>query len=581
VIFPVTAFKDKWRCQSRRPFFQLVKLFLERAFQGSGDSESEELDFSTGLVLSLLALPGALYSVLLFDKYGSLLQWMVGHKHLDVLSLALPDEYFLISLSMVVTGVAAVWRWDSIFPDRRDYANLVPLPISTRTIFFANLTAIFLVAGVLAVDVNLVSAFLFPVVATGSQETFSFFLRFAVVHWIAVILSSLFSFLAVFGVVGFLMSVLPYRRFRQISLYLRGFMIAYLVGVLSTSFAVPALVERLPESPIRFLPPVWFLGFCQTMRGVASPVLTALGNIGLISLGCLGSGALAAYAISYRRCFKRIPENLDVIASNERPISSRVFVWLDRTILRTPVQRAGYRFVLKTLFRSERHGLVLGGFVGLGIVLSSQYLFAAFNNRNFPESASPAILAVPLILSYCVVVGVRFTFAIPTELRSNWIFKLLLDRFKPESVPLARTVLLTFVFPWIFAGIVPFHGYLGGWIHAGLHALVVMVWAALLADILLIHFRKIPFTCSYPPFRDSAILLVVCYFLGFFAYVVLTAQFESWALLSPPRLLLMLPVALGIWYGVSRLRGEQIDIDKELIFEEKTTRGFEVLDLQT
>ncbi|HSS98927.1 MAG TPA: hypothetical protein VLK33_17955, partial [Terriglobales bacterium] len=171
MISVMAALNHKWREQSQRPFFQLIKLFIGRAFHGSGDSDSEELDFGTGMVLSLLALPGAFYSILLFEKYGSFLQWMQGHKHLNVLLIALPDEYFLISLSMVVTGVAVVWRWDSIFPDRRDYANLVPLPISTRTIFFANLIAIFLVAAVLALDVNLVSAFLFPFVATASQDT--------------------------------------------------------------------------------------------------------------------------------------------------------------------------------------------------------------------------------------------------------------------------------------------------------------------------------------------------------------------------------------------------------------------------
>jgi len=36
---------------------------------------------------------------------------------------------------MVVTGAAALWRWDALFLDRRDYTNLVPLPISLRAIF--------------------------------------------------------------------------------------------------------------------------------------------------------------------------------------------------------------------------------------------------------------------------------------------------------------------------------------------------------------------------------------------------------------------------------------------------------------
>ena len=581
MIFPFATLEAKWKSHSQRPFLQLIKLFIDRAFHGSGDSESEELDFGTGLVLSLLALPGAFYSILLFDKYGSFLQWMHGDKHFDVLSIALSDEYFLIVLSMVVTGVAVVWRWDSIFPDRRDYANLVPLPISTRTIFFANLTAIFLVAGLLALDVNLVSAFLFPFVATASQETALFFLHFAMVHAAVVVLSSLFSFFAVFGVVGLLMSILPYRMFRQVSLYLRGLLIAYLVGVLCTSFAVPSLVGHLPKSPVRFLPSVWFLGLCQMLRGRAGPALAILGNLGLMSLICLVGCALVAYAVSYRRCFNRIPENLDLIASNERPIARRIFASLDRIVLRTPVQRAGYRFVLKTLFRSERHSLVLGGFVGLGVVLASQFLFAAFSGKEMSVNAgSPAILSIPLILSYCVIVGLRFAFAIPVELRSNWIFKLLLDRSKPECIPLARKVLLTFVIPCVIAGIVPFHRYLGGWTRAALHAWVAIAWGILLSDILLVRFRKIPFTCSYPPFRESAIMLVVCYFLGFFAYVVLTSQFESWALLNPLRMLLMIPPTLGIWYGLSHARTGMVEVDKEVIFEEKPTRGFEVLDLQ-
>ena len=48
---------------------------------------------------------------------------------------------------MTVTGAVAVWRWDAIFPDRRDFMNLVPLPISTRTIFFANLVAVLFLVG--------------------------------------------------------------------------------------------------------------------------------------------------------------------------------------------------------------------------------------------------------------------------------------------------------------------------------------------------------------------------------------------------------------------------------------------------
>ena len=130
---------------SQKPLPRLVRLFVDRIFRGVESSEGE-LDMSMGLVLSLLALPGGFYSVFLLEKYSTLLQWLRHQHEVDPLAAALPDEYFFIVLSMAVTGVVAVWRWDSIFPDRRDYSNLVHLPISTRTIFLANLAAVLLCA---------------------------------------------------------------------------------------------------------------------------------------------------------------------------------------------------------------------------------------------------------------------------------------------------------------------------------------------------------------------------------------------------------------------------------------------------
>ena len=137
-----------------RPFVRLVRLFLARTLHGGDESGVGEVDLSLGLVLSLLALPGALYSTLLFEKYSTLLLWMRGQYNFDPVAAKVPDEYFFIVLSMVVTGAVAVWRWDSIFPDRRDYVNLVPLPVSTKVIFLANLPAILCLAGALAVDVH-------------------------------------------------------------------------------------------------------------------------------------------------------------------------------------------------------------------------------------------------------------------------------------------------------------------------------------------------------------------------------------------------------------------------------------------
>jgi hypothetical protein len=263
----------KWDRLRQRPFWRLVELFVARIFRGGGDTDTEGLDLGIGLVLTLLAMPGGFVSILLFNKYGSLLQWLRGEKNVDTLLIAFPDEYFFIVLSMTVTAAVAVWRWDAIFPDRRDYMNLVYLPISIRTIFFANLVAVLFLVGLVALDVNAASCILFPMVVAASQSKFLFFLKFAEVHALGVILSSIFAFFAVFSMLGLLMALLPPRTLKRVSAYVRGVVVVYLVALLCTAFAFQICCG---ESKARFRPGLFSCrraGSCRyASRCVAAPL---------------------------------------------------------------------------------------------------------------------------------------------------------------------------------------------------------------------------------------------------------------------------------------------------------------------
>src|ERR1700731_1659207 len=179
---PIDTIFRTWEDRRQRPFWRMVQLFAARIFRGGGDSDAEGLDLGIGLVLTLLAMPGGFVSLLLLDKYGTFAQWLKGITNVDVLQAALPDEYFFIVLSMTVTGAVAVWRWDAIFPDRRDYINLVPLPIATKTILLANLVAVVFLASLVAIDVNAASCILFPAVVAATQLKFLFFVKFAAIH---------------------------------------------------------------------------------------------------------------------------------------------------------------------------------------------------------------------------------------------------------------------------------------------------------------------------------------------------------------------------------------------------------------
>jgi hypothetical protein len=400
------------------------------------------------------------------------------------------------------------------------------------------------------------------------------------VHTLVVVLASIFSFFGVFAIVGILMIALPYREFRWISFYLRVGIIAAFVMLLSSSFAVPAMLERLPNTWVKFLPPVWFLGLCQWIRGKASPPLAQLGQAALLASAAAVVASVLIYAISYRRCFTRIPETAEIAPEGHRGGAAWVFRVLDRTILISAFQQAGFRFVMKTLLRSERHGLVLGGFGGLGIVTALTFLFDAFRDHSIRPGSAPSAeaLAIPLILSYCIILGVRFAFDIPSEIRANWIFQFCLDRTGRECVPLARRVILTFVLPWVVAIGLPAYGYVWGWRIALLQTVVVSLSSFLLAEIVLLRYRKLPFTCSYPPFHDSAILIVLLYIMGFAVFVLGISNVASWAMLSDPLMAALIIVLLSAWIALMRVRKNQIV--GTVIFEEGTPATFERLNLQ-
>lgn len=425
-------------------------------------------------------------------------------------------------------------------------------------------------------------------VVAAAQSEFIFFVKFAVIHAAGVLLASGFAFFAVFAALGILMAVLPPRAFQRVSSYVRGLVVVYLVGLLCTTFAVPELLRqangRLPAWTM-LMPSTWFLGLCQSLRGRADPVLTALSGRVIPGVGAVVAIALCAYAAGYRRHFVRIAEIADTTVIDHTPLLSfrswRVGVLLDRLALHSPFQKAGFRFLCKTMVRSEAHRLVLTGVGGLALVLASQALLDAFEGaRSWRAAAlSPDALSIPFILSFLVIVGLRVVFEVPVELRSNWIFQLMLDTDGQECERLARRLILILVLPALVVIAFPIYAYLEGWLIAGLHIVLVVTWAVLLTDIVLIRFRKLPFTCTLPLFKQHSFVIVLAFCFGFFIYAVSTPEFESSALSAPLRMLSFVPVAAVAWFVPHLLAKSAIAIERKLIFEESPTQTIEALRL--
>ena len=562
------------------PFGCLVRLFVGRMFHGSTGSDAGELDLSVGVVVVLLAMPGVLVSLLMFEKYGSFMRFLRGQGAYDPFSATIPDEYFFLVLSMVVSGAAALWRWDTIFLDRRDFMNLVPLPIGLRSIFLANLCAIFALVGVLTLVVNAASMILFPIAVVGSQPSFSLLCHFAAGHAVVMLAASTFSSFAVFALAGVLMTILPPTVFRRVSLLVRFAIAVLLLALLSTSLVVPQWLTQLSAADahrVAIFPPVSFLGLLRTVWGKGGePFVASMTRAAAASIAGAFFTTLLAYAISFRRSFMRIPETAEAGPLPRVPFSLSPLAPLREAVLRTPSQRACYHFVARTLLRSDGHLQVLSGFLALGLVASAAVLSSAPNLHSLVTGAAPSMefLSVPFILSYCLIVGIRVAFEIPADLPANWIFQFCLDRERHEARPIARRVLLLFSLSWLapacFLATLAFWG----WTIALLHTAILIACTAALVEALLLKFRKIPFTCPYPSFKSHSGLIAVAYLFGYVFFTYYLPQMENWSLSDPWRIVWFAPLLWMALASIHFYRKQMLDMDKELVFEDVSAPGF-------
>src|SRR2546423_199973 len=573
-------FQNRWHRFSQTPFGLLLRLFVARMFHGGGEPGGEDLNLGVGVILILLAMPGILVSLLMFEKYGSLIRFLRGQRAFDPFTATAPDEYFFIVLSLVVTGVAALWRWDAIFLDRRDYMNLVPLPISLRAIFFANLTAVLVLAGLFTIVVNAASLILYPIAVVGSQNSFGVLFRFAAGHAAAVFLASAFSFFAVFALAGLLMAITSAKLFRRISLSIRFLLALVLLALFASSFTVPYLLTQLSVANahrVSVLPPISFLGVARTVwLARVDPFTSSIARAALSSLGAALFVAAVAYALSFRRTFLRIPELADAgpLPRTRRSVSflAPFHTWM----LRSPEQRACYLFVGRTLLRSDGHLQIVLGFAALGIVAAAEALASAPHLPSFLQGRVPSVefLSLPFILSYCLLVGIRFPFEMPADLRANWVFRFWLDTDRNDARAIARRVLLAFSLSWLAPA--TFFITLSFWslTRALIHTAILIACSSVLAELLLVRFRKIPFTCSYPQFESHSGLVAAAYFLGFFLFTGYLPELDRLAVLNPVHPLLFLPLLSLTLIAIRSYRKQMLDMDQALVFEETSASIF-------
>ncbi len=324
-------------------------------------------------------------------------------------------------------------------------------------------------------------------------------------YWFTMLAAGVFIYGAVLGAQG-LAQILPRRLFLRLSGYLQMAAFCLIVGVYFLQPGFGGLDDLTIGSigrVIQWLPSYWFLALYQQLNGSMHPALEPLARRAWMGLAGVVCGAATVYALSYWRTLRKIVEEPD-IAPGSHPL-----FWLPR--FGSQPQTAIGQFSVRTLGRSRQHRLILGFYLGIGLAFTSLLLNGSGAGMSNPwREKSMLLWAASIMMIVLAAVGTRVAFALPLDLRANWIFRVIGVRGGLQSLAASRRALLLLsVTPvWLPTAVVC----LGLWPgrQNAAHLVVLGLLGMILADICLLGFRKIAFTCSYLPGKSRVHMI----FLG-------------------------------------------------------------------
>jgi hypothetical protein len=503
--------KLQFRMLFRQFLFRVVDFELLSS-SARGDASKLLGQFASILVYfsALLALFGA------FSNPGSL-------PAAQRLAASWGLELLLISATMLAVGIFAVLSWDSLFPDRRDISLLAPLPIRPRTIFLAKAAAVGASLGVAIAAMHSFASLIWPLLLAPAHSGILGAPRVFAAYWLTMFGAGTFVFCFLLCLQGFA-ALLPRQTFLRISsaLQLCAFCILMTGFFLQPALLTPeSLAAPRNQRLLACLPSYWFLGLFQTLNGSNRPETAPLAIRAAIGLVCAIAGAAMAFAFSYFRALRKIAEAPDVTPS------PRALRWLPR-FGAAPIT-ALVHFAIRTLFRSRQHRLIVCFFLGLGLADVILYVKTPIAEKHLLDVSSAVswqavnipLLVATAVMIFFAVIGARVAFAMPIDIRANWIFRLANTRGLPDCTRANRSALLVLAAApvWLLSAAL----LLSLWPvrPAAGHLFLLAFFAAILVELCLLVFHKIPFTCSYLPGKANV------YYL-FFMYAVLLVPTLDW-----------------------------------------------------
>ena len=553
-----------------KPFLVLTGHFFNRLFQNDVFPFEEQLKEKLFALLAILAAVGGHVANSVFIKYM-----------MDVpdYGRSWEEKCYFLTLFMLLLAFAVVLEWDVVFLDKRDYSNLMSLPISPRTMFYAKFAsfAVFIVIYTLAV--NVLAVFVVATyLAQWKSQTIGAMLGYMGAHLLSALAANFtVLFLFVLGQAVLLVLLSP-AWFKRISLLVRFvvlvaiifLLLMFLVDIGSWRQMLSSLTEmkaRSSPSALAF-PPLWFTGLYEVLLGSRDPMDLVMARTGLAALLTLGLVYVLAMRLSYQKHLGRSGE----VRSGAGRLAW-IGPWLvrpfDAVVLRHPVQRAVFHFFAKTLRSSPMHKVRLAGTMAAAVGLA---LLPFVLQRNAPGGLTVVnrnLLAGPLVLSFFLLVGLRSLVSVPLASEANWVFETTENAKRRHYFVGTKKAIVALTLLPLFMIILPLYAVLWGLPAALLHLAYGLACSLVLMELLFFKFRKIPFACSPASGKGNLHVVWFFYVLGFSAYVLWLNALEKRLFQNPSGFPYFFLAAGAVFLGLTFYEEVFLYQKLDLVYEEK------------
>jgi hypothetical protein len=549
----------------------LARHFFGRFFDNDIVSQTTDMRTDAVQAFGLAASPGIFLAFYMLPSGVSYDHPFAGHWLLVI------DCYLFVLYSMLVMGLVMVLEWDALFPDRKDYLVLTPLPLPNRSVFAAKAVALVVFLAAFTAGTNLFGTLLAPLVGTSGTGAVSVW-RVAAAHATAVLAAGGFVALAIASLQGILINVLTGHAFRRVAPWVQMGAMVVIVLALFTTPMIWMLLRPLIEgqSPaVQWFPPFWFLGlYLDLLPGhPGGLVFHELAIRASRAIEIVAAISAVTYLAGYRRHARRVMESVETAFDGPGRLRRAFDRVVNRWLLPHPLERASFHFISNTILRNARQRLFLAVYAGVAVAVALPALVWVrshpASDGSLVEFTPEGLLTLPLALSFFAITGLRAAFNFPAELRANWIFQMAENEDCAVHIRGVRKWVIVMALAPLTMALAPFEIWMRGWRLATIHLTFALVLALVLLHLLLVWFRKIPFTCSYFPGKTSMAVVTLIYIAGFGVYVFWMGRLETRLIDAPASLAIYYALSILALAGLERLEQRELSIDDVLIYEDQ------------